>query len=89
MKAAMDGTLVTPLVIQVQDKVEQASQRSILASALTTNRVHDLSVIEKARAARKDLKGNKIVQKFGEIYGREARKQMEEDNANELKVVNI
>jgi hypothetical protein len=61
MKAAMDGTPVTPLVIRVQDKVEQASQRSILAGALVTNRVHDLSIAEKARAARKDPKGNKIV----------------------------
>jgi hypothetical protein len=85
----MDGILVTPLVIRVQDKVEQASQRSILASILITNRVHDLSIIEKARAARKDPKGNKIIQKFGEIYRREARKQIEEDNTNELKVVNM
>ena len=41
--------------------MEQALQRSILAGVLATNRVHDLSVVEKARAARKDPKGNKIV----------------------------
>jgi hypothetical protein len=57
----MDGIPVTPLVIRVQDKVEQALQRSILAGALATNRVHDLSVAEKARAAKKNLKGNKII----------------------------
>jgi hypothetical protein len=57
----MDGIPVTPLVIRVQDKVEQALQRSILAGALATNRVYDLSVAEKARAAKKNLKGNKII----------------------------
>ena len=89
IKAAIDGILVTLLVIRVQDKVEQASQRSILARALATNRVLDLSIVEKARQARKDSRGNKIVQKFGEIYGREARKQIEEDDTDKLKVVNM
>jgi len=55
-----DGILITPSVLRVQDKVTQASERSILARGLATNRVYDLSIAEATRNARKEASG-KIV----------------------------
>ena len=85
----MEGvTPVTPSVIRVANKVEKASQRSMLAGALATNRIHDLSIAEAARQKRKEASG-KIVQKYGEIYGHQARKDIAADKDNEKEVINI
>jgi hypothetical protein len=66
--SAIDGTiLITPSVLQVQNKVAQAAEWTILAGALATNRVYDLSVAETAYKERKEVSG-KIVQKYSEIY---------------------
>jgi hypothetical protein len=47
--SAIDSDIpITPSVLQVQDKVLQALERSILVGALSTNRVHDLSIAEAA-----------------------------------------
>jgi hypothetical protein len=79
---------ITPLVLQVQDKVSQASEQSILAGALSTNRVHDLSIAEAARKERKEA-SSKIVQKYGEIYGYQARREIALDEEDEKEVVNM
>jgi len=87
--AAMEGvTPITPSVIRVADKVENASQRSMLAGALATNRIHDLSIAEAARQKRKKASG-KIVQKYGEIYGHQARKDIAADEDDEKEVINM
>jgi hypothetical protein len=52
--------LIIPLVLQVQDKVLQALEQSMLARALSTNKVHDLSIAEAACKERKEASG-KIV----------------------------
>ena len=70
--SAMEGDIpITPLVLRVQDKVSQASERSMLARALSTNRVHDLTIAEAARKERKEA-SDKVVQKYSEIYGHQA-----------------
>jgi hypothetical protein len=56
--------------------------------ALSTNRLLDLRVAEEARKRRKES-SSKVVQKYGEIYGNQARKQIEADIQDELKVVNM
>ena len=52
--------LITLLVLQVQDKVSQASEQLMLARALSTNRVYNLSITEAARKERKEA-SSKIV----------------------------
>ena len=59
--SAIDSDIpITPSVLRVQDKVAQASERSMLARALATNRVHDLSIAEAARKERKEA-SSKVV----------------------------
>jgi hypothetical protein len=48
---------------------------------------HDLSLAAERRDATKD--GGKIVQKYGEIYGKVALRQTEEDRAEEERIVNM
>jgi len=87
--SAIDGDiLITPSVLRVQDKVSQASERSMLARALSTNRVHDLSIAEAARKERKEA-SSKIVQKYGEIYSHQAQREIALDKEDEKEVVNI
>ena len=87
--SAMDGDIpITPSVLQVQDKVAQATERSILAGVLATNRIHDLSIAEAARKERKEASG-KVVQKYGEIYGYQARRDIFLDEEDEKEVVNM
>jgi hypothetical protein len=67
--SAMEGDIpITPSVLQVQDKVSQASEQSMLARALATNRVYNLTIAETARKERKEASG-KVFQKYSEIYG--------------------
>jgi len=84
----MNGIPITPTVIRVQDKVEAASQRSMLSGALAKHRIHDLSIAEAARLKRKDASG-KIVQKYGEIYSHQARKDIAANEDDEKEVVNM
>jgi hypothetical protein len=51
---------ITPSVLRVQDKVAQAAERSILARALSTNRIYDLSIAEAARKERKEASGKAV-----------------------------
>jgi hypothetical protein len=86
---AIDGDiLITPSVLQVQDKVSQASEWSMLARALSTNRVYDLSIAEAARKERKEA-SSKIVQKYSEIYGYQAWREIALDGEDEKEVVNM
>jgi hypothetical protein len=60
----------------------------MLARALSTNRVHNLSITEAARKERKEA-SSKIVQKYGEIYGHQARREIALDEEDEKEVVNM
>jgi hypothetical protein len=68
--------------------VEAASERSILAGALARQRVLDLGLAEKERLARKEG-ASKIVQKYGEITVEQGRMDIEADNEDEARVVNM
>ncbi|RFU29016.1 hypothetical protein B7463_g7312, partial [Scytalidium lignicola] len=59
----------------------------MLQGALSTQRVFDLSLATERRKIQPD--GNKIVQKYGEIYGRQALRQIEDDREEEARVVNM
>ena len=59
-----------------------------MARALVTNRVHDLSIAEAARKERKEA-SSKVVQKYGEIYGNQARREIALDEEDEKEVVNM
>jgi hypothetical protein len=84
----MNGIPITPSVLRVQEKVEAASERSILAGALARQRVLDLGLAEKERLARKEGAG-KIIQKYGEITVEQGRKDIEADDEDEARVVNM
>src|SRR5580692_8961092 len=86
--ASINGIPITPTILHVQDKIERASQRSMLSGALAKQRVHDLGVAEMARQKRKES-GGKVVQKYGEIYGNQARRDIEANEEDEKKVVNM
>jgi hypothetical protein len=59
-----------------------------LAGRLAANRIYNLSIAEAACEARKEA-SSKIVQKYGEIYRHQARRDIALDNDNEKEVVNI
>jgi hypothetical protein len=87
--SAIDGNIpITPSVLRVQDKVAQATERLMLARALATNRIHDLSIAEAARKERKEA-SSKVVQKYGEIYGYQAWRDIFLDKEDEKEVVNM
>jgi hypothetical protein len=68
--------------------VKAASERSILASALARQRVLDLGLAEKKRLARKEG-ASKIIQKYGEITIEQGRMDIEADNEDKARVVNM
>jgi hypothetical protein len=84
----MNGIPITPSVLHIQEKVEAALERSILASALARQRVLDLGLAEKERLARKEG-ASKIIQKYGEITIEQGRMDIEADNEDEARVVNM
>jgi len=59
----------------------------MLSGALASQRVYDLSLALERRKTTKD--SNKVVQKYGEIYGSVALRDIEEDIREEREVVNI
>ena len=60
----------------------------MLRGALSTHRVYDLSIAESVRRERKGG-SNKIVQKYGEIYGYQARRDIKLDKEDEQEAVNM
>ena len=88
-KAIMEETPLTPSVLRIQKKVEKASITSILKGGLSTHRLHDLQNAEAQCNKNKGKDGNKVVQKYGEIYGHQARRQIKEDRLEEDRVINL
>jgi hypothetical protein len=89
MEAAMKGIPITPSVLQVQEKIEGAAERSMLSGALAKQRVHDLGIAEQERAVREAPDNRRVVQKYGEIYVYQARADIAADDEDEAKVVNL
>jgi hypothetical protein len=89
IEAALSGTLITPSVKRVQDKIEGAAEWSILSGALAKQRVHDLSLAEQEREKRNVPDNNRIIQKYGEIYVYQGRADILADDEDQAKVVNM
>ena len=89
LEAALSGVPITPTVKRVQEKVKGAAERSILSGALAKQRVYDLGVAEQERQKRNDPINNKVVQKYGEIYVYQGRADIEADDEDLEKVVNL
>jgi hypothetical protein len=82
------GIPLTPSVVRVTEKVDKASETSILKGALSTHRLHDLTDAEAVRKRRKD-ENHKVVQKYGEIRVYHGKKQVEAEEEDERQVVNM
>jgi hypothetical protein len=70
------------------EKTEKGTQKMILNGQLSTELLQANATARKEREQRKNAKGT-IVQKYGEIYGGVARRQMRDDDEDEAKVVNM
>jgi hypothetical protein len=79
---------LTPTAIRVIEKVEKASDKLILQGQLATEMLKATNSAAARRQARKEG-SSKIVQKYREIYGYQARRQIAEDEEDEKKVVNM
>ena len=60
--------VITLTTIRVQEKVVKASDFMVSAGALSTEYLHVTQARERARKERNDSP-NRVVQKYGEIYG--------------------
>ena len=88
VKGRMLAGEITPTVVRVQEKVEKAADQMILKGQLSTELLATNNPKEEERRARNDA-ANKVVQKYGEIYGHVARRQIAEDEEDEKRVVNM
>jgi hypothetical protein len=79
---------IMPTVIRVQEKVSKSADRMVHVGQLSTELLITIKRSEKARKERKDAL-NRVVQKYGEIYGHQARRQIAEDEEDERRVVNM
>ena len=78
---------ITPTVLHVQDKIVKASDRIVSTGQLSTEYLLATQAREQAHKERNEQQ-NKIVQKYGEIYGHQARRQITEDE-EERQVINM
>jgi DNA-binding protein H-NS len=79
---------ITPTIIRVQEKVEKAADKMILAGQLSTELLTVNNAKQKEREERNNAP-NKVVQKYGEIYGNVAQRQIAADELAEDIVVNM
>ncbi|KAF8848552.1 hypothetical protein BDZ45DRAFT_698307 [Acephala macrosclerotiorum] len=79
---------LTPIAFHVIKKTEKRTQKMLLSGQLSTELLQANAAAGKERDKRKHTKGT-VVQKYGEIYGGVARKQMRADDENKVKVVNM
>ena len=63
---------ITPTVLHVIEKVERGTTRMVHKGKLAQELLQATTAAGEAREARKKA-GNKVVQKYGEIYGHQAR----------------
>jgi hypothetical protein len=79
---------VTPTLIRVQEKVSKSADQMVLSGQLSKEHLIAIQAREKARKERNG-EPNKVVQKYGEIYGFQARRQIAEDEEEEREVINM
>ena len=88
VKGRLAVGMITPTVLRVQEKVEKASNQMILSGQLATELLTVNNTKQKEREERNQAL-NKVVQKYGEIYSHDARRQIAEDEREEERVVNM
>jgi hypothetical protein len=79
---------ITPTVLYMMEKVERGTTRMVHRGKLAQELLQATTAAGEAREARKKA-GNKVVQKYREIYGHQARRQIALDREDELRVVNM
>jgi hypothetical protein len=79
---------ITPTVIRVMQKVEKGTEKMVIQGQLSKELLAANNAYAKQRKERKEG-SNKVVQKYGEIYGRQARRQALLDEVAEGRVVNM
>ena len=82
------GLPLTPVVIRVMEKVEKGTDQLVISGQLAQELLRANNAYAEKRKERKEG-SNKVVQKYGEIYGHQARRQIEEDEEDEKRVVNM
>jgi len=88
VKERMIARPITPTVIRVMEKVQKGSDKMILEGQLSMELLKATTTAGAKRKARKDAP-NTVVQKYGEIYGNVARRQMKADDEDASRVVNM
>jgi hypothetical protein len=79
---------LTPVAFHVMEKTERGTQKMLLNGQLSTELLKANAAAGKERDKRKNTKGT-LVQKFREIYGGVARRQMRADDEDETRVVSM
>ena len=82
------GEPLTPIAIRVMEKVEKGTDQLVISGRLAQELLKANNAYAEQRKQRKDG-SNKVVQKYGEIYGSQARRQIAEDEEDEKRVVNM
>jgi len=80
--------VITPTVIWVQEKVEKAADLMIIKGQLSTELLMANNAKEANHTAWNNAP-NKVVQKYGEIYCYQARREIQADEIEEDRVVNM
>jgi hypothetical protein len=70
------------------EKTEKGTQKMILNGQLSTELLQANAAAGKEREQQKNAKGT-IIQKYGEIYGGAAHRQIRDNNEDKAKVVNM
>jgi hypothetical protein len=79
---------ITPTAIQAMEKVQKGSDKMILEGQLSKELLKATTTAGAKRKARKDAL-NTVVQKYGEIYGKVAHRQMKADDEDASRVINM
>jgi hypothetical protein len=79
---------ITPTVLHVIEKVKQGTTQMVHKGKLAQELLQATTTAREACEARKKA-SNKVVQKYGEIYGHQVRQQIALDREDELRVVNM
>ncbi|KAI1002930.1 hypothetical protein K3495_g5275 [Podosphaera aphanis] len=67
---------LSPTVVRIIDQVEKYTKRKLLQGQLSTELLHANNAKKNGREERA-AQSSKAVQKFGEIYGHQARRQIQ------------
>ena len=82
------GLPFTLIVIRVIKEVKKKTDQLVISKQLAQELLRANNVYAKKQKERKE-DSNKVIQKYKEIYGHQARRQIKTDKENKKRVVNI